>query len=158
MFGREMRTRFDALRKDGVVKQTVKTWKLNADKKNTSFDVGEIAYARDYRDPDTQRWIKAKILRRKGENIYECSAAEIGTFVRRTHQLLKYAYDDYDNDDGGIRTEAVQEQNPAPAPDDDYLSAEDDEDLVPVQQRGHYREDGAYVTRSNRVVRVPDRL
>lgn len=157
MFGREMRTRFDALRKDNNRKQTVKTWKLNVHKKETNFAVGEIAYARDYRNPDRQRWIKAKIVRRKGENIYECCAAELGTFIRRTHQLLKYDYDDYEDD--GTGREEVHEGNPAPVPDDEYLSAEDDDFEAPArQQRGHYREDGMYVTRSNRMVRAPDRL
>ncbi|XP_062713439.1 uncharacterized protein LOC134290338 [Aedes albopictus] len=44
-------------------------------------------------------------------------------------------------------------------PDDEYLSAEDDDIPEPMmnQQSGHYREDGVYVTRSNRMVRAPDR-
>nr|XP_029732609.1 uncharacterized protein K02A2.6-like [Aedes albopictus] len=46
-------------------------------------------------------------------------------------------------------------------PDDEYQSAEDDafDDSVPVQQqRGYYRDDGIYVSRSNRMVRAPDRF
>ncbi|XP_062704675.1 uncharacterized protein K02A2.6-like [Aedes albopictus] len=160
MFGREMRTRFDTLRKDNVVKHAVKTWKHNENKKDTCFAVGESVYARDYRDPDRQRWIKATISRRKSQNIYECAAAELGTITRRTHQLLKYDYDDYEDDNSGGR-DPVADDDHEPVPDDEYQSAEDDafDDSVSVQQqRGYYRDDGIYVSRSNRMVRAPDRF
>lgn len=127
MFGREMKTRFDVLRKQTNVQHFEKTWKLNIGKKDNNFAVGEMVYARDYRDPDRQRWIKAKIVRRKCENIYECHAADLGMIVRRTHQIMKYAYDDYE--DEGARGGDIE--TIVAVPDDEYLSAEDDDNPIP---------------------------
>ncbi|XP_062535161.1 uncharacterized protein K02A2.6-like [Armigeres subalbatus] len=86
----------------------------------------------------------------------------MGKRLRRSHQILKYDYDDYEEKEvarGEIVCEAV------PIPDEEYLSAEDDDTLQVQQdqlqpdqpQRGHYRADGVYVTRSSRMVRVPSR-
>lgn len=69
---------------------------------------------------------------------------------------MKYAYDDYE--DEGARGGDIE--TIVAVPDDEYLSAEDDDNPIPQpdqQQPGRSRENGVYVTRSNRVVRIPDR-
>nr|XP_029715672.1 uncharacterized protein LOC115259282 [Aedes albopictus] len=152
MFGREMRLRFDTLKFDATRRQDDTIQKVNNRKKQETFAVGETVYVRDYRNPKKASWIRGKILKKLGAVLFECSSEELGTIKRRSHQILKYPYDDYEEDRRISNGHCNGNNNDDADSDVSYVSLEDDVEDNPTNQPN-----GAYVTRYNRVVRPPRR-
>lgn len=152
MFGREMHIRFDVLKTDNTRRQQEASF--NQDRtRSVTFEVGEVVYARDYRDPKKPAWVRATVVKKLGAVLYECEAASIGLIKRRSHQLLKYPYDDFDDEHSGATTNARERENAESSDESVY-----GDDFVEVEEPprvGQRQPDGTYVTRSNRVVRPP---
>lgn len=155
MFGREMRIRFDKLKADPERRQREAIEEYNVKKKNVNFEVGETVYARDYRNPKKPLWMRARVIKKLGAVLYECLVAELGVIKRRSHQLLKYPFDDYEEDTKRTNNNDVQLPNEQSDDEMDYVSiSESDAEEQTVQPRPA----GSYVTRYNRVVTQPRRF
>lgn len=155
MFGREMRIRFDSLKVNAAKRQNDAAHKINGKKKQQIFDVGEIVYVRDYRNPKKVSWVRGKIQKKLGAVIYECSSDELGMIKRRTHQIQMYPYDDFEDDVRNRRNQTNQREvvNDEVDSDASYVSFEDE----PEEDQTNHQSNGTYVTRYNRVVRPPRR-
>lgn len=147
-----MHIRFDVLKTDNTRRQQEASF--NQDRtRSVTFEVGEVVYARDYRDPKKPAWVRATVVKKLGAVLYECEAASIGLIKRRSHQLLKYPYDDFDDEHSGATTNARERENAESSDESVY-----GDDFVEVEEPprvGQRQPDGTYVTRSNRVVRPP---
>ncbi|XP_055585346.1 uncharacterized protein K02A2.6-like [Uranotaenia lowii] len=158
MFGREMRIRFDNLKSRSTIRQKETVEYQNRTKKDVSFNINETVYVRDYRQPNKKSWIRGRIVARLGSVLYECHTQEMGTVKRRSHQIMKYPYDDFDGNEADGAT-------PGPEPNDDSIYEDPMESLpgeepsseaLPVPSSvGRHQPDGTYVTRYNRVVKPP---
>ncbi|XP_055590111.1 uncharacterized protein K02A2.6-like [Uranotaenia lowii] len=158
MFGREMRIRFDNLKSRSTIRQKETVEYQNRTKKDVSFNINETVYVRDYRQPNKKSWIRGRIVARLGSVLYGCHTQEMGTVKRRTHQIMKYPYDDFDGNEADGAT-------PDPEPIDDSIYEDPMESLpeeepsseaLPVPSSvGRHQPDGTYVTRYNRVVKPP---
>ncbi|XP_055585371.1 uncharacterized protein K02A2.6-like [Uranotaenia lowii] len=158
MFGREMRIRFDNLKSRSTIRQKETVEYQNRTKKDVSFNINETVYVRDYRQPNKKSWVRGRIVARLGSVLYECHTQEMGTIKRRSHQIMKYPYDDFDGNEADGAT-------PGPEPIDDSIYEDPMESLpeeepsseaFPVPSSvGRHQPDGTYVTRYNRVVKPP---
>nr|XP_029711533.1 uncharacterized protein K02A2.6-like [Aedes albopictus] len=155
MFGREMRIRFDKLKVNHEKRQREKIEEHHLKQKRTVFKIGETVYARDYRNPKKPLWVRAKIVKKIGAVLYECVSDDLGFIKRRSHQLLKYPFDDYD-DEARQPTGAGAQPNDASSEESEYgsLGKSDTEERARQQPPPA----GSYVTRFNRVVLPPRRL
>ncbi|XP_062704036.1 uncharacterized protein K02A2.6-like [Aedes albopictus] len=150
MFGREMRLRFDALKKNPS-KQQHEDNSNRSQTKAVTFEVGEIVYARDYRDPKKPAWVRATVVKKLGAVLYECDAVGLKRIKRRSHQLLKYPYDDFQDEHyhAAINND-VDESCDNSVYGEDFV---DQDEEFEVPRIGHHQPDGTYVTRSNRATR-----
>ncbi|XP_062714146.1 uncharacterized protein K02A2.6-like [Aedes albopictus] len=151
MFGREMRIRFDKLKVNHEKRQREKIEEHHLKQKRTVFKIGETVYARDYRNPKKPLWVRAKIVKKIGAVLYECVSDDLGIIKRRSHQLLKYPFDDYD-DEARQPTGAGAQPNDASSEESEYgsLGESDTEERAREQPPPA----GSY----NRVVLPPRRL
>ncbi|XP_062542480.1 uncharacterized protein LOC134210451 [Armigeres subalbatus] len=115
--------------------------KVNTKKKPLTFVVGETVYVRDYRNPKKATWMRGKFLKKLGAVLFECSSDELGTIKRRSNQILKYPYDDYE--EGKRNTNHCDFNNDDADSDASYVSLEDDTEEI----RTNHQLSGTYVTR-----------
>lgn len=157
MFGREMRIRFDQLKANSARRYVEKAKEHNSTKKDIEFSINETVYARDYRDPKKPMWIRAKVVARLGSVLYRCDSEELGIIKRRSHQLLKYPYDDLGEESDREMADAVLPNAAESIGDSEDFAGfpEGEEDEARIGRR---LSDGTYVTRYNRVVRRPRHL
>nr|XP_029736224.1 uncharacterized protein K02A2.6-like [Aedes albopictus] len=121
MIGKEMRIRFDKLKVNHEKRQREKIEEHHLKQKRTVFKIGETVYARDYRNPKKPLWVRAKIVKKIGAVLYECVSDDLGIIKRRSHQLLKYPFDDYD-DEARQPTGAGAQPNDASSEESEYVS------------------------------------
>ncbi|XP_055543666.1 uncharacterized protein K02A2.6-like [Wyeomyia smithii] len=156
MFSREMRIRFDKLKANSERRHRETIEDLNAKKKNFNFELGETVYARAYRDPKKPLWVRAKITKKIGAVLYECVSDELGIIKRRSHQLLKYTFDDYENDaSNSSKADAQLNDNTGIETNDESVDGPIEKEEESVVRPGT---SNLYVTRYNRVVLPPSRF
>ncbi|XP_055543609.1 uncharacterized protein K02A2.6-like [Wyeomyia smithii] len=156
MFGREMRCRFDKLKANSERRHRETIEDLNVKKKNFNFELGETVYVRDYRNPKKPLWVRAKITKKIGAVLYECVSEELGIIKRRSHQLLKYTFDDYENDaSNSIKADAQLNDNTGIETNDESVNGPIEKEEEPVVRPGT---SNLYVTRYNRVMLPPSRF
>ena len=92
MFGRKLRTRFDLMRQDQRV-ELARERQIDhfAGKKEIVFSIGDLVFARDYRNPNKPGWKKAQIVDCTGPRMYVCKLIENENLIWRRHldQLIR---------------------------------------------------------------------
>ncbi|XP_062716206.1 uncharacterized protein LOC134291876 [Aedes albopictus] len=139
---RGMLLKFDVLKTDRTRRQR----RVNSDRTG-AFVVGDTVYARDYRDPKKPAWVRATVVRKLGAALYECDTVGLKRIKRRSHQLLEYPYDNFED-----------EHNQGNDSSDNQFYGEDFVDEVEgfeLPRFNHHRSDWTYVSRLNREVRPP---
>lgn len=66
--------------------------------------------------------MRAKVIKKLGSLLYECMVAELGALKFRSHQLLKYPFDNYEEDTKRTTNNDVQLPNDQSDDKMDYVS------------------------------------
>ena len=73
MFGKKLRTCFDLIKENSVMKKNCERQiKNHKGRKNETFGSGYLVWVLDYRDPSEVKWTKAEIIYDLGERNYIC--------------------------------------------------------------------------------------
>lgn len=87
MFGREIKTRFSALKppvtEDKIIQSQEIAIKNAKGKRNCQFEIGRKVFVRDYTNPNKASWIPATIEKKFGPRNYGCVLTHNGREIKR---------------------------------------------------------------------------